>query len=211
MEFDPTHMPTSIEVFPTLDACWTDTTAANDMGLPQLASTPWIRDINLLVRDVIQKISRRLRQDSVTIELDLCPGVPEVAGDPQLMAFVIAGVIAAESESVADAERGVIRIKTEARPDCVKISVLGNSMPLLRFIRAISHADGTPGEMDPTMANCRRLLEAQGGWMELGDDADFVGFELNIPALPLCNPVRLFPSANVSVCTGRGPNLCIAS
>ncbi|TPV95516.1 MAG: hypothetical protein B7733_09695 [Myxococcales bacterium FL481] len=180
------------QLLPPLDREWVTTDAANDAPLPGTDAS-WVHDVNRLVSGVVHQLSRRLIEHRVLLELDLCPGAPSVSGDPQQLAFVLEGILAAEMESVADVERGVIRIKTSVSPDAVKISVLGNSLPLLRFIRAVAEDESGLGDMDPTVAHCRRVLEELGGWIELRDERGFVGFELNIPALPLCNPTSVVP------------------
>lgn len=173
----PLPQSNAVDLLPQLEPKWAACDAANDTGAAEADYELRIRDINLLVAEVAGRVAARADVGRADIELDLTPCVPEIAGDPRLTAFAIAGVLVAQLHSVEDG--GAVRIRTEANAQTVKVSILSDALPLLDFIRAIEADDG-----DPTMIHCRRLIEQVGGWMQLRADQGLVGFELNLPALP---------------------------
>lgn len=196
--------PRAVDILPQLSGDWTSDAAANDACPIEEDPTMRIHDINLLVAEVVGRVAARESRIRSDIELDLCPCVPEIAGDPQLTAFAIAGVLVAQLRTLDDG--GAVRIKTEVQAQTVKVSILADGLPLLDFVRALEHDDELG---DPTMSHCRRLVEQIGGWMQLRADDGLVGFELNFPARPLSFPVRLHPA--VSVVADAAPMLALAS
>ncbi|GEM_PF-2576816 len=187
----PPHLPSPIALMPRLQFDEAANEAANGPGQWN-ATDDKILDINLLVAQCAGNVAARVLPGSVDIELDLCPFAPEIIAPPAAIAFAISGVLVAQLRSLEDSEDGIVRIKTQVvRGREVHVSILSNGVPPLRTIRAVEGDSASAGESDPTIAHCRRLLEQHGGSIQLRDEAGFIGFELTIPSLPLCNPAGL--------------------
>ena len=182
---------TTIELLPHVGSNGSNAQAANDAGSPSARSRDRIHDVNLLVAEVAGRVAAHVQPSLADVELDLAPGIPEIDGDAALIGFVIAGVLVSQLRSLEDTDDGVVRIKTGYAQSRVTISILGNGVPLLGYVRAVEE----DVDADPTMVHCRRLLEQLGGKIKLRDDGGMLGFELSLPWQPNSPALRLLPSA----------------
>jgi hypothetical protein len=151
-----------------------------------------VADVNVLVSGVVGHVAARARTANVEFELALAPGHPVVMGDPTELAFVISGVLGAEVRGI-DAHFGgtvAVELRTDART--VTVVITSDELPPLPCIRALGPVE--PGQdVDPTVAHCRRIIEAQGGRLELIARDGRIGFAIEFKRVPLSTGVRVLP------------------
>ena len=210
MELISSIVPTAIELLPPLSPWLVAEEAAND-------TCDWIErelrvhDLNLLVSEVAGRVARHLRPGSVDIELSLCPNSPDTLVAPETLAFVISGILVNQLRSLDDSENGIIRIGTMVGVHGIRISILANGVPPLDSVRAINDVASQSSGCDRMMMHCRKLIEGIGGWIDLRDDREFLGFELHLPSLPLCNPAGLqSPKESKSTTVEQFEGFCLA-
>jgi hypothetical protein len=184
----------SLITFPTtraitlLDA---DAPSANDSAA--YARPKWqVADVNVLVSNVVGHVAARAQPANVCIELALAPGRPVIMGDPTELAFAVSGVLGAEVRGI-DAEAGgtvTVELDTDART--VTVVMTSDELPPLSCVRALGPTE--PGQdVDPTVAHCRRIVEAQGGRLELVARDGRIGFAIQFRRLPLSTGIRVLP------------------
>gem|GEM_PF-6136501 len=172
-------------------------------------------DVNSLVSAVVSKVLARA-QRKVVMDVVLSHRRPQVSADAGAMAFALAGVLAAQLQGFEDAESGLVKIVVDANPRTVRVAVLSEALPLLRFVRATETGPrGRLNRPDPTMAHCRRLIERQGGTLELAEQGGLIGFCIELPALPRHNAIgraTSLPSRGIEFIDARGlPLLALAA
>ncbi len=190
MDHPSTHPFVSPRLGP-LAASFRATIAANDTGTDHSQTGRGLTDLNALVGRVVGHLAAVARPEGVSIELDLAHGVPFISGRPSELAFAIAGVLGRFLRSLDETDDGVVRVETRADSHSVRINILGDGIPPLGMVRALS-GNGNQGA-DPTMCHCRRLIEAQDGHIELTDQTGLLGFAIEFPAIPLSRPVTVKP------------------
>lgn len=169
------------------DAC-----AANDSGV-RARATFHRSDANVLVATVVGRVVAQARSEKVNIELEFASGHPVVESDPTVMAFAIAGVLGAQMSALEEGEGGNIRVAVLNDVHEVQVLMTTDELPPLRFIRALDNA--TAGEADPTLRHCCRIIEREGGTLELIEKDGKIGFSIALPRETLSPNVRLFPAA----------------
>jgi hypothetical protein len=165
--------------------------AANDSGT---FARPRYRvaDANELVAGVVGHVAARAQPANVNIELALAPGRPVIEGDPAELAFAISGVLGAEVRSIDSGEGGTVRVELRADDHTISVLMTSDELPPLSCIRAIEPTSPGP-DVDPTVAHCRRIVEAQGGRLELTETDGRIGFSIHFPRLPATTTVRVLP------------------
>lgn len=182
-----THAPMT-RAFTLLDR---QATSANDStAYPR---PKWqVSDANVLVSGVVGHVASRARTSGVEFELALAPGHPIVMGDPTELAFVVSGVLGAEVRGIDAHFGGTVAVELHTDARTVTVVITSDELPPLPCIRALGHAE--PGQdVDPTVAHCRRIVEAQGGRLELVARDGRIGFAIEFRRLPLSNGVRVLP------------------
>lgn len=163
---------------------------ANDSGMH--GPTVRTHQVNMLVASVVGQVAARVQSERVNIALRLAPGDPAVATEPSELAFVVGAVLGAALR-IVDEERGeYVGVQVSAERSAVRIAVTTDGVPPLRFVRALDPR-GTGGDVDPTLAHCRRLLEACGGALVLTEQGGRLGFAVELPRAILSPRIRLLP------------------
>jgi len=160
--------------------------SANDSGS---ASGVRTHQVNMLVASVVGQVAARVQSKRVNIALRLAAGDPTVATEPSELAFVVGAVLGAALR-IVDEERGeYVGVQVSAARASVCISVTTDGVPPLRFVRALDPS-GIGGDVDPTLAHCRRLVEACGGSLCLTELGGRLGFAVELPRALLFPNVR---------------------
>ncbi len=185
---------TPVRVLPFNGACRGE--SANDSGL----MTPQTRthQVNMLVAGLVGRVAARVQSKSVNIALRLAPGDPAVTTDPGELSFVIGAVLGAALRIVEEERGEYVGVHVSAARSKVRISITTDGVPPLRFVRALDPR-GTSGDVDPTLAHCRRLVEARGGALVLTEEDGRLGFALELPRAVLSPGIRLVPGLAESV------------
>lgn len=173
---------------PTLLGC-----AANDSGIRR-RPTLEVSDLNVLVAGIVGDVAGRVVPERVNIGLRLAPTPPLIEADPTEIAFAISGVLTAELRAVEEADGGEVRVEVLRSPGNAQVVITAEEVPPLDLIRAVSpqpRHSGPQGSIDPTLAHCRRLIEAHGGTIELTEHAGRIGFVLAFPTVIVTQPVRM--------------------
>jgi hypothetical protein len=167
------------------------TPSANDSAA--YARSKWhVADANALVAGVVHHVAARVQPGGVDIALALAPGHPIIMGDPTQLAFAISGVLSAEVRAVDSHDGGTVTVELRADALTVTVVIASDELPPLSCVRALEH--GTAGgAVDPTVAHCRRIVEAGGGRLELVAIGGRIGFAIDFPRLPLSTGVRVLP------------------
>ncbi len=183
-----------------------DTCAANDSGVR--ARVLFQRcDANLLVATVVGRVVAQARSEKINIDLELAPGHPVIKSDAAVMAFAIAGVLGAQMSALEEGDGGNIRVAVVNDVHEVHVLMTTDELPPLRFIRALDSA--TAGEADPTLRHCCRLIEREGGTLELIEQDGKIGFAIALPRETLSPNVRLFPVSTSA--PSRAPETSMAA
>jgi hypothetical protein len=171
----------SFPLLPDVLGAFGDCDAANDG--PSADASEWT-DVNLIVATTVARVSARLRPTHVNVALDLDGGDPMVAGDATALSFALAGtlgalVIAAEESG----DEQDLRVQVTAHERQVCVAIVGGEVPPLRVLRALA-GDADPTMCDPTVAHCRRLIEGQGGSLDLVAQDGELALALRLPLAP---------------------------
>lgn len=164
--------------------------SANDSGWAPQTRT---HQVNMLVAGLVGRVAARVQSKSVNIALRLAPGDPTVTTDPGELSFVIGAVLGAALRIVEEERGEYVGVHVSAARSKVRISITTDGVPPLRFVRALD-ACGTSGDVDPTLAHCRRLVEARGGALILTEEDGRLGFALELPRAVLSPGIRLLPA-----------------
>ena len=169
--------------------------AANDSGVRRRPEYH-ISDLNVLVAGIVGHVAGRVVPERVNIALHLAPNPPLVDGDPTEIAFAISGVLSAELRAIDDSDGGEVRVEVFNASGTAKVVITAEEVPPLDLIRAVASSSGRDADMsiDPTLAHCRRLIEAHGGTIELAEHEGRLGFVLAFPTVMLTQPVRMLPN-----------------
>lgn len=166
--------------------------AANDSGTFERARAR-TSNVNDLMTTLVAQVATRVRPERVNIQLTLACRAPIVDGDPAKLAFAISGVLGAQLRELDEADGGDLRVQIHVAAGRVRISIASDEVPPLQLIRALTPFPDF-GRSDPTVAHCRRLVEAHGGTIELAEHGGHIGFDVVLPTLQTSSPVRmLFP------------------
>jgi hypothetical protein len=119
-------------------------------------------------------------------------------GDPTELAFAISGVLGAEVRGIDSRVGGTVTVELRADAHTVTVVMTSDELPPLSCVRALATAEPgrrASGDVDPTVAHCRRIVEAQGGKLELIAREGRIGFAIDFPRLPLSTHagVRVLP------------------
>lgn len=181
-------------------------TAANDTCEAQV-DTPYLRDLNDLVSHLTSNVVRAAGTANLRVDLSLNPSIHDHVAAPDLVSFVIGGVLTTQLQSCSESEQGHLMVSTEIDDNDTVVTVLANNVPPLAAIRAIAERLGLARAQgaDSVLLHCREIVEALGGSIELRDDriedTSFLGFELRIPTVPYAlstaqgHPVALIRTA----------------
>lgn len=183
------------------DAC-----AANDSGIRAQARCHR-SDANLLVARVVGRVAAQTQPEKVNIELILAPGHPVIDTDPTALAFAISGVLSAQLSALDEGDGGDIRVAVVSDVHEVQILMTTDELPPLRFIRALDQA--TAGEADPTLRHCCRIIESEGGTLELIEQDGKIGFSISLPRETLSPTLRILPVATSA--PASAPEVLIAA
>ncbi|MCR9164156.1 MAG: hypothetical protein ACE37F_24495 [Nannocystaceae bacterium] len=162
---------------------------ANDSGAAFSVRT---HQVNTLVAGVVGQVAARVQSKRVNIALRLAAGDPTVATEPGELAFVVGAILGAALRIVEEERGEYVGVQVAAARSTVRISVTTDGVPPLRFVRALDPR-GTSDDVDPTLAHCRRLIEACGGALVLTEHGGRLGFALEIPRVILSPRIRLLP------------------
>lgn len=166
--------------------------AAN--GLPAHASTrPAVSDLNLLVAATVGHVSALLQPERVNVELRLDPQRPIAHANPREVAFVVGGLVSSALRALEDGDGGQLRVRTHSGPRSVSVMITSDALPPLPVIRAVTTRNHSKPGVDPTVAHCRRLIEAFGGSLELIGEAGLLGFVVVFP-ISSCSRTNLPPT-----------------
>ncbi len=162
---------------------------ANDSGMTR-ANT---HHVNTLVAAIVGQVAARMQSKHVNIALHLAAGDPSIATDPGELGFVVGAMLGAALRIVEEESGEYVGVRVSAERCAVRISVTTDGVPPLRFVRALDPR-GSSGEVDPTLAHCRRLIEARGGALLLTEHNGRLGFVLELPRAILSPRIRLLPA-----------------
>ena len=162
---------------------------ANDSGAAFSVRT---HQVNMLVASVVGQIAARVQPKNVNIALRLAHGDPTVAAEPSELAFVVGAMLGAALRIVEEERGEYVGVSVSAARSMVRISVTTDGVPPLHFVRALDPR-GTSSDVDPTLAHCRRLVEACGGALVLAEQGGRLGFALEIPRAILSPRLRRLP------------------
>lgn len=197
---------TQHELLMQLDETFLGGSAANDTCEVQ-KDAPYLRDLNELVSHLTTNVVRAAGTKSLRVDLTLNPCIQDHVAAPELVSFVVGGVLTTQLESCSEDEQGHLIVTTEMDNNDTVITVLANNVPPLDAIRAIAEKLGMARAKgaDSVLLHCREIVEALGGSIQLRDDkiqdTSFLGFELRIPTLPIAigavagRPVALIRTA----------------
>lgn len=170
-------------------------TAANDCARGH--GQPRVVDVNALVGRVVAHVMAKVSGGpNVDLQLVLAPGRHVVQGDPVALSFALSGILAAQL-CAADEGDGDIAVTTAASGEGVRVMISNNGIPPLAFVRAIANDDG---KGDPTLAHCRRLIEAEGGRLCLAEQAGSIALCVVFPPVL---PTNVLPLASTKARTTR--------
>lgn len=162
--------------------------AANDCSFgPDESFT----DVELLVATTVARVTARVQPEHVNVVLDLAAHDAVVAGNPTTLSFALAGILGALLRAAEEnGDDAILSIVVTEQDRSVCVSIAGPDVPPLRMIRALS---GEPGVSmaDPTIAHCRRLVEAEGGSLGLGACAGELAVQLSLPCTPQDPGIRI--------------------
>ncbi|HWB74665.1 MAG TPA: hypothetical protein VG755_06910 [Nannocystaceae bacterium] len=167
-----------------LNACGlTDGDAANDG--PSADVSEWT-DVNLIVATTVARVSARMRPAFVNVALDLDGGDPMVAGDATALSFALAGTLGALVRAAEDAgDEQDLRVRVTAYEHQVCVAIVGGEVPPLSVLRALTGVPQLdPTMCDPTVAHCRRLIEAEGGSLVITECDGELALALRLPVAP---------------------------
>lgn len=178
----------ALELLPPLAAELRDRDAANSPHL-RLRHDPTQRDFNGLLRGVVRSVLAA-RGGVSELELRLAPELHESVASPDLLEFVVGGVLTQQVEGFDRSEAAVIRVTTSSDERTTTIRILAKNPPSIAAVRAISSpmslAKACGG--NAVMVHCRRILEDLGGSLELYEEDGMVGFALILPKIPVFAP-----------------------
>lgn len=171
--------------------------AANDCAHGH--GQPRVVDVNVLVGRVVAHVMAKVSGGpNVDLQLVLAPGRHVVQGDPVALSFALSGILAAQLRA-ADEGDGDIAVTTAASGEGVRVMISNNGIPPLEFVRAIANDGGTKVG-DPTLAHCRRLIEAEGGRLCLVEQAGSIALCVVFPPVL---PTNVLPLTSTKAKTPR--------
>lgn len=180
---------TQHELLMQLDDTFIGGNAANDTCEVQ-TDAPYLRDLNELVSHLTANVVRAAGSKNLRVDLTLNPSIQDHVAAPELVSFVVGGVLTTQLESCTDDEKGHLIVSTQMDNNDTVVTVLANNVPPLDAIRAIAEKLGMARAKgaDSVLLHCREIVEALGGSIQLRDDlvenTCFLGFELRIPTVP---------------------------
>lgn len=180
---------TQHELLMELDETFVGGKAANDTCEKQ-GDTPYLRDLNELVSHLTANVVRAAGSKNLRVDLTLNPSIHDHVAAPDLVSFIVGGVLTTQLESCSESEQGHLMVSTEIEDNDTVVTVLANNVPPLDAIRAIADKLGIARAKgaDSVLLHCREIVEALGGSIQLRDDlvenTPFLGFELRIPTVP---------------------------
>lgn len=181
--------PTQHELLMELDERFVGGSPANDTCEVQ-ADAPYLRDLNELVSHLTTNVVRAAGNSGLRVDLSLNPSIHDHVAAPDLVSFVVGGVLTTQLQSCTESEQGHLMVSTEIEGNDTVVTVLANNVPPLDAIRAIADKLGIAraNGADSVLLHCREIVEALGGSIQLRDDlvqrTSFLGFELRIPTVP---------------------------
>ncbi|TWI03543.1 PAS domain S-box-containing protein [Luteimonas cucumeris] len=123
--------------------------------------------INDVVQDVIRMVSNDLLNRSVSVSLDLAPGLPAVNGDPVQLQQVLLNVVINACDAMGDLHGGrALAICTGRAPDGIRIDVsdVGRGIPEEDLERIFEAFVSTKREgMGLGLTVCRTIIQAHRG------------------------------------------------
>jgi hypothetical protein len=188
MELVSSTKSTAFELLPPLAQDLQAQSAANDSP-DWLSTDPALRDLNTLLAEVVRRVTK-VRPGLTQLEFQLDPDIHDIVAAPDLLAFVVGGVLTHQVQGIEVSELGIIRVCTATDEQTTTIRILANSPPALDAVRAVEDplnvAKARGG--DPIVLHCRRILEEFGGSLFLHEEGALVGFELSFPKMPVFAP-----------------------
>jgi len=165
--------------------------AANDCARGH--GQPRVVDVNALVGRVVAHVMAKVSDGpNVDVQLVLAAGRHIVQGDPVALSFALSGILAAQLRA-ADEGDGDIAVTTTADGHGVRVTISNNDIPPLAFVRAVA-GDADANDGDPTLAHCRRLIEAEGGRLCLVEQAGGIALCVVFPPVLPTNVLPLTPT-----------------
>lgn len=166
--------------------------AANDSGIYTMAVPTPVCDLNVLVGGVVGHVVSQVQPERVNVALDLAPGRPVVLGDPTELAFAISGLLGAQLRALDENDQGDVRVKIRREGESATVFIGGSELPPLPFVRAVDPT--SRGTCDPTVAHCRRLIEACGGHLDLVEVEGYIGFAIVLSTPQIDRPAHIASS-----------------
>lgn len=188
MELVSSTKSTAFELLPPLAADFQAQRAAND-SRDWMGTDPALHDLNTLLAEVVRRVTK-IRPGLTKLEFHLDPDIHDIVAAPDLLAFVVGGVLTHQVEGIEVSELGIIRVSTSSDDRTTTIQILANSPPALDAVRALEDALNVAKARggDPIVLHCRRILEEFGGTLKLREQDALVGFELCFPKMPVFAP-----------------------
>jgi hypothetical protein len=146
------------------------------------------RDVNLLIAKVVGDLTARLQPRHVNLCLLLATQRPLIHADPTELAFGLSGIIGSHLTAIDQAGQSALEVSVYVDSGQVVIRTGSANIPPISMVRALQAECADPRAQDPTVAHCRRLLEAQGAVVELTQYGDNMGFSIALPIVPVSRP-----------------------
>lgn len=178
--------------YPTPDTCIVSDVAmapANDCAVH--GTRRKVVDVNMLVGRVVGHVmSKQHAGPTADVQLTLAPGRHRLAVNAVALSFALSGILTAQMASIEGPEDNGVRVTTTADLRGVAVTISGDTIPPLGFVRAIASESSDASLGDPTLAHCRRLIEEQGGSIGLVEDGGRIALRI---AFPPVLPVNVVP------------------
>jgi hypothetical protein len=211
MQLVSTFKSTAFEMLPLLAEDLRAPRAANDSA-GEYSTDPALRDLNTLLTEVVKRVTKS-RPGITKLEFKFAPDLRDIVAAPDLLAFVVGGVLSHQIDGIEISELGHIRVTTGSDESTTTIRILANSPPALDAVRAVedsmSIAKARGG--DPIVLHCRRILEQFGGSLFLREEDELVGFELSLPKMPVFAPASQVRPPMLSSSEDSLHKYCMAS
>ncbi len=186
----------SLKACRRLDRFVGDLMEAGTAGGTPLAIERVDADLNQTIRAQLESLAPLLDERGMTIDLDLMPSVPRIVFDPRRIEQVITNLMT--NAIRYGRPKGVVRIATAivaradgAREVAVSVEDDGCGIPeqdrerlFAPYVRGESQAKG--GGLGIGLAICRRIVEAHGGEIGVGEgDLGGARFLFTLPLAPV--------------------------
>ena len=200
MQLISSNTGTTVELLPPLHSDFIETESANDT-CDRVGRDPYLKDLNQLVTHLTGNVVRAVGSKNLRVDLMLNPSIHDYVAAPDLISFVVGGVLTTQLRTCSESDNGRLFVSTEVDGNETVVTVLANDVPPLAAVRAIAEKLGIAraSGADSILLHCREIVEAMGGRIELCDDVlenqALLGFELRIPTVPHCNSTGLLAPA----------------